>query len=182
MILSAPTASPATRSRPPETLEWASAPSALGHVLIGATPQGLCAILLGDDEAALLADLRRRFPRATLNAGGITARDWARAAATCVDDPGQELSLPLDIRGTAFQQRVWQLLRTIPPGQTLSYGEIAQRLGMPRSSRAVAQACAANPLAVAVPCHRVVARDGGLTGYRWGLERKRALLKREAGV
>lgn len=164
-----------------ETIRVAAAPCALGMVLVAATARGLCAILLGDDAEPLLADVRRRFPRASIEDGDETFRDWVRQVTAFVEEPRRGLSLPLDIRGTAFQQRVWALLRTIPPGQTLSYGEVARRLGAPRATRAVAQACGANPLAVAVPCHRVVAGDGRLTGYRWGLERKRALLKRETG-
>ncbi|TSE29310.1 Bifunctional transcriptional activator/DNA repair enzyme Ada [Tepidimonas thermarum] len=165
-----------------ETLHTAVAPSALGWVLVAATPRGLCALLLGDDVAPLQADLRRRWPGATLAAGNAQVQAWARQAADLVAAPQRPWALPLDIRGTPFQQRVWALLRTIPPGQTVCYGALAARLGKPRAARAVAQACAANPLAVIVPCHRVVASDGGLGGYRWGLARKRALLALEAAA
>jgi AraC family transcriptional regulator of adaptative response/methylated-DNA-[protein]-cysteine methyltransferase len=150
-------------------------------VLVAATARGVCAILLGDDGAALAAELRARFPQATLV---VPHADFARVVAAVVqlvDDPAraERLGLPLDIRGTAFQRRVWQALRQIPPGETRSYGEIAARLGLPRGARAVAAACAANALAVAVPCHRVNGADGKLHGYRWGVERKRRLQARE---
>ncbi|MGQ9724273.1 MAG: methylated-DNA--[protein]-cysteine S-methyltransferase [Tepidimonas sp.] len=150
-------------------------------MLIAATARGLRAIGLGDGTEPLLADLQRRYPWASIEDGDETLRDWLWQVTAAVEEPRRALSLPLDIRGTAFQQRVWTLLRTIPPGQPLSSGEGARRLGAPRAARAVAQACSANPLAVAVPCHRVVAHDGSLGGYRWGLERKRALLERETG-
>lgn len=171
----------ATR-RTTETLRWTCMPCVLGRVLVATSNLGVCAIFLGDDAAALLADLRRRFPRVSLQPGDDRCQAWARAVVALIEDSRQTTNLPLDIRGTPFQQRVWALLRTIPPGHTLSYGDIARRLGCPRSTRAVAQACGANPLSVAIPCHRVVAADGRLTGYRWGLERKRALLKNEAGA
>ncbi len=148
-------------------------------VRVAVSPAGLCAVSLGIANDAWQADLRRRFPCAAIQYGRRTYRAWADAVAALVEAPGQDFALPLDIRGTAFQQRVWAVLRTIAPGQTLGYGEVAHRLGAPRATRAVAQACGANPLAVVIPCHRVVASDGGLTGYRWGLERKRALLVRE---
>ena len=164
----------------PRYVQSAAATCWLGRVRIGATPTGLCALLLGDDDDDLLAELRQRFPRATINAADPTVQAWAAQIAAWLDDPHAELSLPLDVRGTSFQRRVWDALRTIPPGQTLGYGGLAQRLGIPRAARAVAQACAANPLAVVIPCHRVVSADGSLCGYRWRVTRKQALLQREA--
>lgn len=152
----------------------------LGSVLVAATPRGVCAILMGDDPDALVRDLQERFPRADLIGGD---RDFERTVTTVVgliEEPQQRCELPLDIRGTAFQLRVWEALRAIPPGTTATYGEIAARLGRPQAVRGVAAACAANPAAVAIPCHRVVRTDGSLAGYRWGIERKRALLERES--
>ncbi|MBL8753108.1 MAG: bifunctional DNA-binding transcriptional regulator/O6-methylguanine-DNA methyltransferase Ada [Planctomycetes bacterium] len=151
----------------------------LGLALVAATDRGVCALLLGDDAAALQADLRHRFPRAVIAPGdGAFVRKVATVVA-CVDGRRADPGLPLDVRGTAFQQRVWAALRAIPSGRTASYTEIATALGLPRSARAVAKACGDNPLAVVVPCHRVVRADGTLAGYRWGLERKRVLLERE---
>ena len=150
-----------------------------GLVLVAATERGLCAILLGDDPASLEQDLRTRFPAADLIAGDAAFSEWIAGAIALVEAPGRAHDLPLDIGGTAFQQRVWQALRAIPAGATASYADIARAIGAPGSARAVALACAANPLAVAVPCHRVVRADGALSGYRWGTERKRALLALE---
>jgi AraC family transcriptional regulator of adaptative response/methylated-DNA-[protein]-cysteine methyltransferase len=161
-------------------IRFAVGQCSLGSILVAATDKGVCTILLGDDPDVLVRDLQDRFPTAQLIGADP---DFEHAVATVigfVEAPALGLDLPLDIRGTAFQQRVWQALRTIPAGSTASYTDIAQRLGMPTAGRAVAQACAANPLAVAIPCHRVVRRDGALSGYRWGVERKRALLDREA--
>ncbi|MGE5088383.1 MAG: bifunctional DNA-binding transcriptional regulator/O6-methylguanine-DNA methyltransferase Ada [Candidatus Levyibacteriota bacterium] len=152
----------------------------LGSILVAASGRGVCAILLGDDPDALLRDLQDRFPRARLIGGDAKFERLVARVVGFVEAPGIGLDLPLDLRGTAFQQRVWQALRAIPPGETASYTDIAARIGAPRSVRAVAGACAANPLAVAIPCHRVVRNDGGLSGYRWGVERKRVLLDREA--
>lgn len=152
----------------------------LGDLLVAASDQGVCAILFGDDPAALRADLAQRFPQATLSAGDAAFAALVAQVVALVETPGAGLGLPLDLRGTAFQQRVWRALREIPSGSTASYAEIAARIGAPGSARAVAQACAANRLAVAVPCHRVVRQDGELSGYRWGVARKRALLAREA--
>lgn len=153
----------------------------LGSILVAATDRGICAIELGDDQAALGDALRRRFPGARLIDGDAAFSEQVDAVVRLVDLPTRGLDLPLDIRGTAFQERVWRALREVPPGSTASYEEIARRIGQPNAARAVARACAANPLAVAVPCHRIVGRDGHLKGYRWGIERKRALLEREAG-
>jgi AraC family transcriptional regulator, regulatory protein of adaptative response / methylated-DNA-[protein]-cysteine methyltransferase len=153
--------------------------SALGCVLVATTHEGLCAILLGDSAAALRQELRERFP------GRDLVQDPGRLAAALaqvidlVEARRVALDLPLDPAGTDFQRRVWRALSRIPPGATASYTEIARRIGAPRSFRAVAQACGANPLALAIPCHRVVRNDGGLSGYRWGVARKRALLDQE---
>ena len=162
-----------------EAIRHAIGQCSLGHVLVAATERGVCAILLGDDPAALRDDLRGRFPRAALAEGDAAFGAWLAQVVALVDHPGGALSLPLDIRGTAFQRRVWEVLRAIPAGTTLTYTDVAARLGQPSAVRAVAGACAANKLAVAVPCHRVLAATGALAGYRWGVDRKRALLARE---
>ena len=162
-------------------IRFALAQCSLGAILVAVTGQGICALLLGDDPEALLRDLQDRFPRAELVGGERDFDQFVARVIAMVENPGLAHDLPLDIRGTAFQQRVWEALRAIPPGTTATYAEIAARLGAPKSARAVAAACAANPIAVAVPCHRVVRRDGDLAGYRWGLERKQKLLKRETG-
>ena len=161
------------------TIRFAFGASTLGAILVAQTDRGVCAILIGDDRAALRRDLERRFPRARLLGADAAFEQLVGRVIAFVEAPRLGLDLPLDVRGTAFQLRVWQALRTIAPGQTASYTQIAERIGAPRSVRAVAQACAANPLAVAIPCHRVVRHDGGLSGYRWGVERKRALLDNE---
>lgn len=152
----------------------------LGTVLVAATARGVCAILLGDDPEALARDLSRRFPRARIVDADAGFAQTVAAVVALVEGPRADLSLPLDVRGTAFQRRVWEALRAIPAGSTTTYAALAAKLGAPKSVRAVAQACAANALAVAIPCHRVVRGDGALAGYRWGLSRKRALLDREA--
>jgi AraC family transcriptional regulator of adaptative response/methylated-DNA-[protein]-cysteine methyltransferase len=154
----------------------------LGFILVASSEQGICAILLGDDAAALRRELQDRFPRARLTNGDAAFGRMAAEVAGFVDTPRRGLDLPLDPRGTAFQRRVWRALRGIPAGQTASYADIARRIGAPRAVRAVAQACAANAIAVAIPCHRVVRTDGTLSGYRWGVERKNALLQREAAA
>lgn len=171
---------PTTRRRcaAGETIRYGMATCYLGWVLVAATPRGLCAIDLGDDPATLEAELRRRFELAHLTRDPDFA-DWVQQVVDFLDAPARGLSLPLDIQGTAFQQRVWAALREIPAGSTLSYSQVAERIGAPTSVRAVAGACAANKLAVAIPCHRVVRQDGDLSGYRWGVERKRRLLARE---
>lgn len=154
----------------------------LGSILVARSELGVCAILLGDDPDALARDLQDRFHRATLTGDDPEFEQLVAQVVGFVEAPAHGLDLPLDVQGTAFQQRVWQALREIPAGSTASYAEIASRIGSPKAVRAVAQACAANALAVAIPCHRVVRTDGGLSGYRWGVERKRALLQREAGT
>ena len=161
-------------------LRFAVGQCSLGAILVARSEVGICAILLGDDPDALTRDLQDRFPQARLVGGDASFEAWVARVVGFVEAPAIGLDLPLDIRGTAFQQRVWQALQAIPPGETASYAEIARRIGAPAATRAVAQACGANALAVAIPCHRVVRRDGGLSGYRWGVERKRALLVREA--
>jgi len=161
-------------------IRFAIAQCSLGAILVAASNRGVCAILLGEDPDALTRDLQDRFPRADLIAGDEDFERLVAKVVGFVEAPALGLDLPLDVRGTAFQQRVWQALRKIPAGKTASYADIAQSIGAPKAVRAVASACAANPLAVAIPCHRVVRTDGGLSGYRWGVERKRALLKRES--
>ncbi len=154
----------------------------LGAILVAQSERGICAILLGDDADTLVRDLQDRFAQAHLIGGDAAFEALVAQVVAFVEAPGLGLNLPLDVRGTAFQQRVWQALQAIPAGQTASYAEVAQRIGSPAAVRAVAQACAANALAVAIPCHRVVKSDGALSGYRWGVERKQALLARESGT
>ena len=161
-------------------IRFAIGQCSLGAILVACSERGVCAIELGDDPETLARRLQDRFPHATWVGGDARFERWVAAVVGFVEAPRIGLALPLDVRGTAFQQRVWQALQAIPPGQTASYAEIAARLGAPTASRAVAHACGANPLAVAIPCHRVVRSDGALSGYRWGVERKRSLLAREA--
>jgi AraC family transcriptional regulator of adaptative response/methylated-DNA-[protein]-cysteine methyltransferase len=161
-------------------IRFALGECSLGSIAVATSERGVCAILLGDDPDALVRDLQDRFPHANLIGGDPEFEQLVAKVVGFVEAPGVGLDLPLDIRGTAFQQRVWQALRKIPAGSKVSYADIAKRIGSPSAVRAVAQACAANPLAVAIPCHRVVRNDGALSGYRWGVERKRALLEREA--
>lgn len=160
-------------------IRFALGECSLGAVLVASSEHGICAILLGDEPEALLRDLQDRFSKSELIGGDSDFEQTVARVVAFVEAPQLGLDLPLDVRGTAFQQRVWQALREIPAGETASYTDIARRIGNPKSVRAVAQACAANPLAVAIPCHRVVKNDGGLSGYRWGVERKRVLLERE---
>lgn len=161
-------------------IRFAVGESSLGAILVAQSQRGICTILLGDDPERLVRDLQDQFPKAELIGGDGDFEQLVAQVVGFVEAPGIGLNLPLDVRGTAFQQRVWQALREIPSGQTVSYTEIAQRIGSPKAVRAVAQACAANHIAVAIPCHRVVRRDGDISGYRWGIERKRELLRREA--
>lgn len=160
-------------------IRFAVGQCSLGAILVAATARGVCAIQFGDDPAALVRELQDRFPKARLEGGDAGFERLVAQVVGLVETPAHGLDLPLDVRGTAFQERVWQALRTIPAGSTASYAEIAGRIGNPKAVRAVARACAANPVAVAIPCHRVVRTDGALSGYRWGVERKRALLARE---
>ncbi|WP_374358179.1 bifunctional DNA-binding transcriptional regulator/O6-methylguanine-DNA methyltransferase Ada [Thermomonas sp.] len=160
-------------------IEFAIGESSLGAILVARSQRGVCAISLGDDADALLRELQDRFPRAELIGGDPSFEALVAQVVGLIEQPNLGIDLPLDVRGTAFQQRVWQALRQIPAGETASYAQIAQRIGSPKSVRAVAHACASNTLAVAIPCHRVVRSDGALSGYRWGVERKRELLSRE---
>ena len=159
-----------------QSIRFAVGQCTLGAILVAESARGICAIALGDDAQALVRQLQDQFPNAQLTGGDAAFEQHVARVIGFVEQPGLGLDLPLDVRGTAFQQRVWQALRAVPAGQTVSYAEIAQRIGQPRAVRAVAQACAANALAVAIPCHRVVRSDGALSGYRWGVERKAALL------
>lgn len=161
---------------------FAVAQCSLGALLVAQSSRGVCAILLGDSPQALVQDLQDRFAQANLIGADAGFERLVAQVVGFIEAPQQGLDLPLDVRGTVFQLRVWDALRAIPPGTTVSYGELARRIGAPAATRAVARACAANTLAVAIPCHRVVRTDGTLSGYRWGVERKRELLRREAGA
>jgi AraC family transcriptional regulator of adaptative response/methylated-DNA-[protein]-cysteine methyltransferase len=163
-----------------ETMRFAIGQSALGSVLVAVTDKGIAAIQFGDDPEALVRGLQDQFPNAEFVGGDESFEELVARVVAGVENPAAGWDLPLDIRGTAFQQRVWQALRAIPAGETASYADIARRMGEPKAVRAVAGACAANRIAVAIPCHRVVHSDGSLSGYRWGVERKRALLDRES--
>jgi len=162
------------------SIRFAVGDCSLGAILVAATGKGICAILLGDDAESLIHDLEDRFPKAHLLGGDVGFETWVARVVGLVESPRIGLDLPLDVQGTAFQRRVWKALRRIPVGATASYADVARAIGSPRAVRAVAQACGANALAVAIPCHRVVRSDGALSGYRWGVARKRALLDREA--
>jgi AraC family transcriptional regulator of adaptative response/methylated-DNA-[protein]-cysteine methyltransferase len=162
-----------------EELQFAVAQSSLGAILVASSPKGVAAILLGDDPDELVRNLQDRFPKARLIGGDRDYETRIAQVIGLVETPGIGLHLPLDIRGTVFQRRVWQALQQIPPGKTVTYAELARRIGSPKAVRAVAGACAANNLAVAIPCHRVVRTDGSLSGYAWGVGRKRVLLDRE---
>ncbi|WP_102961446.1 bifunctional DNA-binding transcriptional regulator/O6-methylguanine-DNA methyltransferase Ada [Mangrovicella endophytica] len=164
------------------TITFAVGECSLGSVLAAESERGICAILLGDDPETLVRSLQDQFPKAKLQAGDEGFEAVMAAVVGLVDDPAVGLELPLDIRGTAFQQRVWQALRAVPPGRTASYAEIAAAIGLPKAVRAVAAACAANRIGIAIPCHRVVRTDGALSGYRWGVDRKRALILKERGA
>lgn len=161
-----------------ERIGFAIGESELGLVLVAHAARGICAILLGDDPELMRQELHARFPHAEIATDVALGEDLGAVIAH-IEHPAGSFSLPLDIRGTAFQRRVWEALRAVPPGETRVYSQIAEGLGRPRAVRAVAGACAANPFAVVVPCHRIIAKDGGLSGYRWGLGRKQALLARE---
>jgi AraC family transcriptional regulator of adaptative response/methylated-DNA-[protein]-cysteine methyltransferase len=162
-----------------EQLRFAVGQCSLGAILVASSEKGVASILIGEDPEALVKNLQDQFPRATLIGGNQEYEALVAHVVGFVEAPGIGLDLPLDVRGTAFQQRVWKALREIPAGHTVSYQDIARKIGAPRAVRAVAGACAANAIAVAIPCHRVVRRDGAPAGYRWGIERKRALLDRE---
>jgi AraC family transcriptional regulator of adaptative response/methylated-DNA-[protein]-cysteine methyltransferase len=161
-------------------IHFAIGECSLGSILVAKSERGVCAALIGDDPLQLMRDLQDQFPKANLIGGESGYEDMVAKVVGLIEKPGVGLDLPLDIRGTAFQQRVWKALQQIPVGSTASYADIAKSIGMPKAVRAVAHACGANSLAVAIPCHRVIRNDGALSGYRWGVERKQALLDREA--
>lgn len=163
-----------------ESIRFAIGQCSLGSVLIAATGQGICAILLGDDPAELMRELHGRFPEAERIGEDRDFEQLVAKVVGLIEAPSLRLDLPLDVRGTPFQQRVWQALQKIPAGQTATYAKIAERIGAPKQAYAVGQACASNVIAVAIPCHRVIRKNGALAGYRWGVERKRTLLEREA--
>ena len=167
------------RGAPGLEIRYALVDSPLGRLLVGATPRGVCAVMLGKPDAQLVRELAHDFPRAQLRADARGIGAWARAVVDRLRPRATGTEIPLDIRGTAFQRRVWEELRRIPAGQTRTYSEIARRIGRPEAVRAVARACATNSISVVVPCHRVVGKNGSLTGYRWGIERKQALLEAE---
>jgi AraC family transcriptional regulator of adaptative response/methylated-DNA-[protein]-cysteine methyltransferase len=163
-------------------IRFAVGECSLGSILVARSAKGVCAILLGDAPDALVRDLQDRFPHATLIGGDSAFERTVAAVVGFVERPALGLDLPLDVRGTAFQQRVWEALREIPVGATATYSEIARRVGVPNGARAVAHACNANALAVAIPCHRVVRTDGSASGYRWGVERRQSLLEKEGAA
>jgi AraC family transcriptional regulator of adaptative response/methylated-DNA-[protein]-cysteine methyltransferase len=163
-------------------IRFAVGQSSLGAILVAQSQRGICAILLGDDPDRLVRDLQDQFPKAQLIGGDDKFEQLIAQVVGFVEDPALGLNLPLDVRGTAFQERVWTALREIPPGMVVSYTQLAERIGSPKAVRAVAQACGANRIAIAIPCHRVVRRDGDISGYRWGVERKRELLEREGSL
>ncbi|MGO4703211.1 methylated-DNA--[protein]-cysteine S-methyltransferase [Dyella sp. 2RAB6] len=174
---------PCARCRPDrvrEALHYGIGDSPLGMLLVAASERGVCAILFGENAGALEADLRQRFAQTELTRDDAALAATLAQAAALIEHPDTAFKATLDLRGTPFQRKVWEALRAIPAGNTASYKEVALRIGMPDASRAVALACGANALAMAVPCHRVIRGDGSLSGYRWGVERKRALLEREA--
>jgi AraC family transcriptional regulator of adaptative response/methylated-DNA-[protein]-cysteine methyltransferase len=176
---------PCRRCQPDEAsgsddIRYAIGKCSLGSILVAQSRRGICGILLGDDPEALARDLQARFPNANATDSAPDLGNVVMSVVRLIEAPAFGLDLPLDLRGTAFQRRVWQALRRIRRGETASYREIAARIGAPKAVRAVAQACGANGLAVAIPCHRVIRSDGGLSGYRWGQQRKQALLQREA--
>lgn len=161
-------------------IRFAVGQSSLGAILVAQSQRGICAILLGDDPDQLVRDLQDQFPKAEIIGCDGQFEQLIAQVVGFIEAPSMGLHLPLDVQGTAFQERVWRALREIPPGTTVSYADIAARIGSPKAVRAVAQACATNHIAVAIPCHRVVRRDGDISGYRWGVDRKRELLRREA--
>mgnify|MGYP000005143786 CR=1 FL=1 len=163
-------------------IQFAVKPSWLGWVLVAATSQGICAIKIGDTAEELTTELQQQFPKASFLEKDRLFEHTIEQVMALIATPQSGINIPLDIQGTAFQRQVWQALQDIPPGNTTSYKAIAQQIGNPQAVRAVASACAANQLAVAIPCHRVVGSDGALRGYRWGSDRKRALLEREQGI
>lgn len=173
-------AQPTAARAPADVLFYATSKCPLGRVLAARSSKGVCAVLIGDTDGELQADLASRFPQSTILADEIAVRDDLAKVVRFVEKPADGLDLTLDMRGTPFQRRVWETLRAIPGGKTVSYMELARGISRSASPRAVAGACAANPIALAIPCHRVVRTSGDLAGYRWGIERKRALLQKEA--
>lgn len=165
-----------------ETIRYQITGTSLGRLLVAVSDSGVCEVALGESDAELLAGCRRRFPHAELEAADDRTRELAATVVSAVEEPSSIPEVPLDLRGTEFQRAVWTALRTIPAGSTISYGELARRVGRPRAVRAVAQACGANPVGVIVPCHRVIGADGSLTGYAGGIELKHALLEREGAL
>jgi len=170
------------QSRSDAAIRFAIGQCSLGAVLVARNPKGICAILLGDEPDPLLQSLQVLFPNSELVGADADFAPVMSQVIEFVESPSQGLPLPLDLQGTPFQLRVWGALREIPTGHTVSYTELAERLGCPGAVRAVASACAANRIAVAIPCHRVVRRNGDISGYRWGVARKHELLQREADV
>lgn len=164
----------------PETISYGIDACALGHVLVARSAEGVCAILLGSNAETLAADLAARFPAAKLEMDATRVHDDLNKVARFIDRPAEDLDLPLDLRGTSLERQVWETLRKVPVGTTVSYAELARRTGGASTAQTVAAACAANPIALAVPCHRVIRSDGSIAGYRWGVARKRALIAREA--
>ena len=162
-----------------QTIHYTIVKSDLGWLLVASTEHGVCNVALGDNRKTLLETLKKRFPAARINQDDESLRDWASEIIAFVRNPKDGFNLPLDVRGTPFQQRVWKALREIPPGKKTTYQKIAQVIGKPLAHRAVANACGANPLALLIPCHRVLRKDGQLGGYRWGTDRKRQLLRWE---
>jgi methylated-DNA-[protein]-cysteine S-methyltransferase/AraC family transcriptional regulator of adaptative response/methylated-DNA-[protein]-cysteine methyltransferase len=163
-----------------DRISYGIAETVLGHVLVALSAKGVCAILIGDNREGLEADLARRFPGSAVREDQGSVQEELRKVTRFVDGDESSLDLAFDPRGTEFQRKVWDRLRDIPAGTTMTYGQLAERIGKPRAVRAVASACAANPIAIAIPCHRVVRSNGDLAGYAWGIDRKRALLEREA--
>lgn len=165
-----------------ETITWQADTCYLGTVLVARTAEGICSVLLGDTTEDLVVDLAKRFPDTVLMHTSNSRDEWFLSVMDYLVDSRKPMPVSLDMRGTEFQCKVWQALREIPSGSSASYGEVARKVGIPSGSRAVAGACAANPLAVLVPCHRVLKSDGGLSGYRWGVRRKKALLDHEQSL
>ncbi|WP_096275508.1 methylated-DNA--[protein]-cysteine S-methyltransferase [Marinobacter sp. LV10R510-11A] len=170
------------KSAQAETISWQAGHCYLGEILVARSISGVCAVLPGESPDELVAELARRFPGATLNPANDSRADWFAGVMSYLIDSRKPLAIQLDLRGTEFQCKVWRALQEIPSGSSASYGDIARRMGMPSAARAVAGACAANPLAVVVPCHRVLRGDGSLSGYRWGVKRKQAVLSHEQGL
>ncbi len=162
-----------------ERIGYAVVACPLGRLLVAGTERGICAVKLGDRDSDLEGELRREFPAADIARDAIVRREWVEAVVSRLDGEARDPDLPIDVRGTAFQWRVWRALQRIPAGRTRSYGDLARAIGRPSAARAVARACATNPVAIVIPCHRVVGKDGGLGGYRWGSERKRRLIEAE---